>query len=575
MSELKETNLSELTLLKGVRQSCLSPKNIKKNCLKMDPGEVFSDQGSTNTESTSEVKGKHRKRKKGKNISSDTDEEQIFKLKKDLESENERNQKLHSILNEVMKDRESMKIKIKELENEIKKLKNNEITDQPNNKHVNEDLTHTDIENDVTKNKTSQQNNNLNTDWAAEASEGFGMANTRRKPRRNVTVRVINDINTEEKMDASNLNVEMAPSCSDETQKDSQTNINTLDKPGKTSPPPIFKIYNVNIKEISNKLNNLLGHNLFTFNVINKNLTSLKLSKSEDHSKVKEFLIENNYSFFTYTPKEEKPISLLIKKLTGAFEKEDILNYYKERENELHIKILNIIELKGSNWIIQLSRDSDIKAFMRQKFILQCGVSIESYKREDLIQCRNCQRAGHIAGNCNMPYRCVKCDQPHGPKECQIPPKEQNNVEQIITDPITGKVVKQIGKPVYCVNCKEYGHVASYKQCPSRLKILEKIRGKSISNTPTNKKNYNPMIVNSSISYSSVTKAHNNVSNNGSNNMQSNAFQVFNEDCKKYIGKDMLTILKKIDIYAKNRINLKTDEERAQAIFNLLLELKQ
>lgn len=37
----------------------------------------------------------------------------------------------------------------------------------------------------------------------------------------------------------------------------------------------------------------------------------------------------------------------------------------------------------------------------------------------------------------------------------------------------------------------------------------------------------------------------------------------------------MLTILKKIDVYAKNRIDRNTDKETAQAIFNLLLQFKQ
>lgn len=52
------------------------------------------------------------------------------------------------------------------------------------------------------------------------------------------------------------------------------------------------------------------------------------------------------------------------------------------------------------------------------------------------------------------------------------------------------------------------------------------------------------------------------------------AFEIFNNDCIKYIGKDMFTIFKKIDEYAKIRNSLNSDEEKSQALFGLLLNLR-
>lgn len=76
---------------------------------------------------------------------------------------------------------------------------------------------------------------------------------------------------------------------------------------------------------------------------------------------------------------------------------------------------------------------------MKRTFNLQFGVTIECCKREDIIRYKNFQRPG---------------------------------------------------KPVYCVNCRDYGYVASYKVCPSRIKIVERPRGKSESNTASKKKHY-------------------------------------------------------------------------------------
>ncbi|XP_017481195.1 PREDICTED: RNA-directed DNA polymerase from mobile element jockey-like [Rhagoletis zephyria] len=63
-------------------------------------------------------------------------------------------------------------------------------------------------------------------------------------------------------------------------------------------------------------------------------------------------------------------------------------------------------------------------------------------------QCKNCQRFTHVASNCYLPYRCVKCIDTHGPGECKIPQKENNNKEHVYTDSETGQLIKKIGIPV-------------------------------------------------------------------------------------------------------------------------------
>lgn len=71
----------------------------------------------------------------------------------------------------------------------------------------------------------------------------------------------------------------------------------------------------------------------------------------------------------------------------------------------------------------------------------------EKLQRRDILQCRRCQRIGQTATNCGMTYRCVKCNSPHEPGQCKLPPGT---------------------KP-------EYGHPASYQGCPQIIHFKESI----------------------------------------------------------------------------------------------------
>lgn len=69
----------------------------------------------------------------------------------------------------------------------------------------------------------------------------------------------------------------------------------------------------------------------------------------------------------------------------------------------------------------------------------------------------------------------MKCGQSHGPQKCEIPPKGKEDEEILTRDPDTGKVIK-VQKHVHFINCKADGYVASAKNWPKRIKILEKLQ---------------------------------------------------------------------------------------------------
>lgn len=91
---------------------------------------------------------------------------------------------------------------------------------------------------------------------------------------------------------------------------------------------PIIKMYGVNPKEFTKNLFSVLGHKLFTLDVVNKNLTILKVVTVDDHAKARKYLEEEKVSFFTYTAAESKPYSLMLRGLSHTYETEDVVEFF-------------------------------------------------------------------------------------------------------------------------------------------------------------------------------------------------------------------------------------------------------
>ena len=72
-----------------------------------------------------------------------------------------------------------------------------------------------------------------------------------------------------------------------------------------------------------------------------------------------------------------------------------------------------------------------------------------------IAQCKNCQRFGHTSSNCHLKYRCVKCNLEHDPGKCS----KNEKTEQ-----------------VFCINCKEWGHPASFRGCIVYQQLFRKIK---------------------------------------------------------------------------------------------------
>ncbi|KAL7298194.1 hypothetical protein TKK_0009189 [Trichogramma kaykai] len=180
-------------------------------------------------------------------------------------------------------------------------------------------------------------------------------------------------------------------------------------------------------------------------------------------------LKELDIEFITFTRKEIKPKSILLKGLHAYTSCEDVKHNLSNAITE-DVEIIKISEFKGKprsgkTFLIQLTAESNIKAITKLRYMNHQVISWETLNKPEPPQCRRCQRIAHVASNCNMHYRCVKCTDDHKPGECQVGIN---------------------GKEVQCVLCGNKGHPASYKGCVARQTEIEKIKSKYNSTKRSN-----------------------------------------------------------------------------------------
>lgn len=243
--------------------------------------------------------------------------------------------------------------------------------------------------------------------------------------------------------------------------KETGTATTTQPKSSKKRDIPIIATYNVNPKELTGMLRQIVNEH-FTLNIINKNRTQIKVFSLEDFLKTKQMLDCKKIHYFSYTPKELKPLTLILKKLPQQiFSKEEVKMAIQENCPE--VKILTVKEFKKSFWLVQIEKSSQPSPLLKINTLLNCKVKFEAFKKSksSITQCHNCQRFGHVASNCKMQYRCIKCTAVHAPGKCSI----------LKTDPPSDSTKTQ------CVNCKGQ-HTANAKICPIRIQVSEKLSQK-------------------------------------------------------------------------------------------------
>ncbi|XP_075151365.1 uncharacterized protein LOC142225479 [Haematobia irritans] len=176
------------------------------------------------------------------------------------------------------------------------------------------------------------------------------------------------------------------------------------------------------------------------------------------HSSMMAILREKSIHSYSFTPKEMKQTALVLRGLTPNTEIESIKS---ELDTLVPDTVANIVKFTTANsiknkidtglFLVSLLPGKNISDVSKVTGLQNQIIEWEKPKKKGTeIQCRRCQRWGHISRNCNSGYRCVKCDQNHNPGECQR--KREDNMEP------------------YCNNCEEAGHPANWRGCPTYKK---------------------------------------------------------------------------------------------------------
>lgn len=212
-----------------------------------------------------------------------------------------------------------------------------------------------------------------------------------------------------------------------------------------------------------------LGHKELRENLIANNHNFKILRRGNDdksvivpadrnaHDFTLNFLKTKNTKFYTFTNKEDRVSTLIIKGIPKDFTVEDILTEFENRS--LADKIHKVSLLKSTNlstfnfFLLQIKPGVSLDQFLKIKFFLNIEVKIDKFVRSEPTQCFICQSTGHVSNRCNMDPVCVKCAGPHLSKDCEIKESVPRN-------------------QLKCALCQQNGHPANYKGCPVMKEII-------------------------------------------------------------------------------------------------------
>lgn len=200
-----------------------------------------------------------------------------------------------------------------------------------------------------------------------------------------------------------------------------------------------------------------------------------------------EILKKSEINYFTYTAEEEKCTPLILKGVSPDFDLEDIKNEFSNME--LLTKIDKISPMKGENikrfnyYILRIKPGVQLGEFLNINYLLNTRVYIEKLNKTGTVQCFRCQSLEHVASNCQMDPKCVKCSEKHLSFECTLAKN---------SPPDTLK----------CALCGQKGHPASYRGCPNVVELIKNKNANKTMNSP--KKITKPSFVEENLSFANA-----------------------------------------------------------------------
>ncbi|GFT25389.1 nucleic-acid-binding protein from transposon X-element [Trichonephila clavipes] len=177
------------------------------------------------------------------------------------------------------------------------------------------------------------------------------------------------------------------------------------------------------------------------------NYVKLYTDTQPQHDTLKQLLTELKYPFYSFTPKHERPIKVVIKGLPRTTKTTEIqsdlldLGYTINKVTQL---TGNITKQPLSVFTISLPRNDFNMNIFNLKTLGYLSITVEGFESRGVIQCFQCNQFNHTAEHCHLTPKCLKCGENHQTRDCKIKMLDTR----------------------YCVNCKVHGHMANYSKCP-------------------------------------------------------------------------------------------------------------
>lgn len=349
-----------------------------------------------------------------------------------------------------------------------------------------------------------------------------------------------------------------------------QDNVNQTSKKNKPSsptasakvhkPPPIV-VSNLDCKNVSEILCEVIGKDAFYLRHVGKNTTNINTNNLKDFKSVLSILEDSNAQYHSFTPKEEQQTNIVLRHLHASYDASDITESLNELSLDIVVsKVMKLPNKTNNNlWLVQLEAGSNSKQLLDQKFLLHQRVVFERKQQSGIAQCKKCQLFGHSARNCKHNYRCVKCTDNHEPGMC---PRTINPNMCTTTSPA-------------CVNCKA-DHPANFRGCPYYAKVIQRkqkqhqsqIKKTSIIQKPV-PQSAPSVMRNESLSYAAALA-------NGDQNYPSppNPLEFLDTESKKYFNVDFSYLHSQFKQFYPKYMAL-ADDKRAMALLGFTMSLSK
>ena len=215
-------------------------------------------------------------------------------------------------------------------------------------------------------------------------------------------------------------------------------------------PPVILS----NINDFNNVQEVMSSQNIkYEIKLLNNKQLSIKVFSEIDYRSLTKAINEAKFEWHSYENKVTRPCKVIARGLHPTCKPEIILNDLKALGFNV-LSVVNITKKKKVNdkqitdslplFTLTFDHSEDIKKVFSITHIVNTRVKIEAIKKQkdQIPQCKRCQRYEHTQSFCKREARCVKCAGSHLTIHCTM----------------------DIKAPAKCSNCHE-AHPANYRGC--------------------------------------------------------------------------------------------------------------